>query len=332
MTLLFSSAFRSPISALMRLVAMVATCLWTLTACVAEDLPAYKAELVVEGWIEDEGYPVVLLTETVPVTSVSQSADDLEDRLLRWAVVRISDGTYTVTLTGRYDRGYFPPYIYTTSRMKGRAGRTYTLSVEVDERQATATTTIPARPQVSDWRIEALPDCDTLFTVKALINDPADDKNYYQLFARTGKEARQFLPSLMGSIDDDVMDGATWVSIYRGQKLGSGRYTPYFRPGDTLAVKVAQVDAEAFRFWDDYSQLLTEGNNILLAPQQNVRGNICGGLGCWYGLSAVTRYAICTRVPILFSPGQGEDAMDNGAEWAAEGQFPGRVYGAGHNN
>ena len=48
--------------------------------------------------------------------------------------------------------------------------------------------------------------------------------------------------------------------------------------------------------------------------QQNVRGNICGGLGCWYGLSAVTRYAICTRVPILFSPGQGADAMDNGAE------------------
>ena len=294
-----------------RLAGMAGLGLCALTACTDEDLPAYEPELVVEGWIEDGGYPVVLLTETAPVTSVPQKAEDLQEHLLRWAVVRVSDGTDTVTLTGRYDKGYFPPYVYTTSRIQGRAHRTYTLSVEVDNRRACATTTVPAQPRVSDWSITPLPDCDTLFAVKATVDDPPGEKNYYQLFARTGGKSRQFLPSLMGSIDDDIMEGPTQVSIYRGNKLGDGRYTPYFRRGDTIAVRVAQVDAEAFRFWDDYSQLLTEGNNILLAPQQNVRGNVTGALGCWYGLSAVTRYAVCTDTPVLF-PAPGEHDTEAG--------------------
>ena len=114
-----------------------------LTACETDMLSEGRSELVVEGWIGHGEFPVVMLTRTMPVSQHYQHPDSLAHYLLRWATVRISDGSDTVTLTGRYDEGYFPPYVYTTGRMRGRSGQTYTLTVDVDGFHATATTTVP---------------------------------------------------------------------------------------------------------------------------------------------------------------------------------------------
>ena len=96
--------------------------------------------LVVEGWIEDGGFPVVMLTRSLPVTTEYQSMDDLSDYMLRWARVTVSNGEDSVVLTGKYDRGYFPLFIYTTSRMRGEAGKEYTLTVEYRDYYATCRT------------------------------------------------------------------------------------------------------------------------------------------------------------------------------------------------
>ena len=68
-------------------------------------------EIVVEGWIEDGGFPVVIVTTSVPVSTDYKDWDTLMDHLVRWAKVSISDGEKEVILTGKMDTDYFPPYI-----------------------------------------------------------------------------------------------------------------------------------------------------------------------------------------------------------------------------
>ena len=81
----------------------------------------YPPQLVVEGWIDEGGFPVVILSETVPISDIYADVNTLNDRVIKWAKVSIDDGENEVILTGKNSPSYFPPYIYTTSRMRGVA-------------------------------------------------------------------------------------------------------------------------------------------------------------------------------------------------------------------
>ena len=88
-----------------------------LAAC-HQELHAPHEEIVVEGWIESGSAPVVLLTRTF-VVQLGDEVDGETSTVLPWGKVTVSDGTDEVILTGDYDERYFPPYIYSTSRMMG---------------------------------------------------------------------------------------------------------------------------------------------------------------------------------------------------------------------
>ena len=80
--------------------------------CSFPDMHGYRPEIVVEGWIEDGGYPVVIVTTTVPVTDEFKEWGSLNDHVVRWAKVTVSDGEREEVLTGKMDKDYFPPYVY----------------------------------------------------------------------------------------------------------------------------------------------------------------------------------------------------------------------------
>ena len=79
---------------------------------------------VIEGWIDSDGYPVVMFTASV---TSDEAAASLIDKMIVWGKVTISDGSRTVVMTGSLADGYFPPYRYYTFDMKGEPGRTYTV-------------------------------------------------------------------------------------------------------------------------------------------------------------------------------------------------------------
>ena len=198
-----------------------------------------------------------------------------------------------MVLTGKVDKGYFPPFIYTTSKMRGEGGKTYRLKVEYADYCATAVTSIPPRPAVEEFIVEPIADPDTLYRVRVLLNDPPEEKNYYQLFCRTGGRSRQFLAAWLGSVDDAILDGPAWLDISRGHKLGiTDQYTPYFYRGDTVAVKVSQITEDAYRFWDSYTKIVAEGNNLMWSSFKTLPSNITGGKGYWSGMGSVTDYFI----------------------------------------
>ena len=253
------------------------------------------SQIVVEGWIENGGFPVVILTRSLPVTTEYQEAESLSDYIVKWARVTVSNGTDSVVLTGKYDKGYFPPYIYTTTRIRGEAGKRYDLTVEYRDYHATATTTIPHAPDSCTYNVMRCSDSDTLYQIKGLFTDNPAEKNYYQFFTRVGTTSKQYQASYLGSIDDVVLSGETEVPVYRGHQLMTEKYKPYFALGDTVSVKFAQVDETTFHIWDSYTKTLSLSGNMFLSTFSDIESNIHGGYGYWCGYAAVTSHFIISE-------------------------------------
>lgn len=267
-----------------------------LSACDGDYMPVQDSHLVVEGWIEDNGYPTVIVTRSIPLFEHYVSADSLSSYIVRWAKVTVYCDGDSVVLTGKYDSGYYPPYIYTTSGMRGEAGKTYSLKVEYKDMTATAITTIPSRPDVQQFKLEKCQNSDTLYQAKVVFADNKSEKNYYQLFAKVGANNKQYLASYLGSLDDAILGDTTEIAIYRGHEvLSLMEYTPYFMPNDTLSVKLSHIDEVSYHFWDDYIKTLSNSKNPFMSPYKSIRSNIVNGSGYWCGMNSVKSYFIIPK-------------------------------------
>lgn len=268
--------------------------MFLLSACSSGDegVLYQDPKLVVEGWIEDGDFPVVMVTQNFPVNKRYQSIDSLDNYVVKWAKVTVDDGETSVVLTGKRDNRYFPPYIYTTTRLRGKTGRKYTLTVEYKDFLATAITTIPSKPKACKYEIEKCADSDTLFSLKAILTDNPSEHNYYQFFTRTGTDTRQFLASYLGTVDDQLWDGKSAIPVYRGHQLSNDDYTPYFSLQEEIAVKCAQVDSISYQIWDSYVKTLSLSENMLFSTASDMETNIVGGYGYWCGFGSLTDYLV----------------------------------------
>lgn len=262
-----------------------------LLSCSGDYLPEQNDELVVEGWIEDNGFPVVILTKNINISNKYQSLDSLSSCIVRWAKVTVSDGEKSVVLTGRYMKGYTPPYIYTTSHYRGEAGKTYQLTVEYGDFHATATTTIPKTQKIDELTVERCAQSDTLYQISLRYNDDEAEQNYYQIFTRVGgRDVRQYLAAYLGTIDNRVVKPKTKIPVYRGRDINTLDYTPYYTINDTVAVKFAHIDRTSYNFWYDYTRNLTTAGNMFFATAASLRSNIIGGTGYWCGMGSDIKY------------------------------------------
>ena len=262
-----------------------------LLSCSGDYLPEQNDELVVEGWIEDNGFPVVILTKNINISNKYQSLDSLSSCIVRWAKVTVSDGEKSVVLTGRYMKGYTPPYIYTTSHYRGEAGKTYQLTVEYGDFHATATTTIPNTQKIDELTVERCAQSDTLYQISLRYNDDEPEQNYYQIFTRVGgRDVRQYLAAYLGTIDNRVVKPKTKIPVYRGRDINTLDYTPYYTINDTVAVKFAHIDRTSYNFWYDYTRNLTTAGNMFFATAASLRSNIIGGTGYWCGMGSDIKY------------------------------------------
>lgn len=265
-----------------------------LAACSGDLFSPAPARLVVEGWIDADGVPVVMLTTTVPVSTDYQSLDSLGQYVVRWAKVTVSDGTDEVVLTGKTDNDYYPPYVYTTSRMHGRAGGTYRLTVDYEDFHATAVTTIPQPVEPEGFRATSALVSDTLFALTAFLRDDSTSTNYYKVFTRTGRAQGMWLSPLLSTFSDEVLARpVAEVPVYKSGLVGEKDFTPYFSRTDTVLVKFATIDAESYAFWNDYENASSFSGNFFLPTTTNLHFNVTGAIGYWCGYGAtVTRLRI----------------------------------------
>ena len=272
-------------------------CLSLLFTCIAcqEEYHDMREEIVVEGWIESGGNPIVQLTKSF-VVAMDGDTDPTKDEsiVLPWGKVTVSDGTNSVILTGDYDERYFPPYVYSSSRMKGVPGRTYTLKVEYGNRTVTAQTTIPMPDSLERLKVTPCEEVDSMYQITAYYEDDPSTKDYYLFLTRIFNKESRFYPSLLGVIDDERLTAHNQQIVQPGIHLltsEKNRYRPYFHETDSVQIKFAKIDETTYKIHKAYNEMLALSSNPIFASDVSMPTNIQGGLGYWCGYG-VTKYNV----------------------------------------
>lgn len=265
-----------------------------LLSCESDDTIQVPPQLVVEGWIDSDGFPVVILTTTAPIDEYKQSISSLEDYVVKWAKVTVSDGEQEIILTGKVDKDYFPSYIYTTGRMRGVAGKTYRLKVEYNDYYAEAEATIPQRVEVDSFKVERLGEGSKYYGLYAYFKDNPTEKNYYKYFVYTSLSPyKSFASARLGLINDEVIaDSIICAPVYRDHNVTEwDGYEQNYTCGETVRVKIAQIDSAGYDFWKSYEEVATLSRNPLFPSTSSLHSNVRGALGYWLGYGS-SKYTV----------------------------------------
>ena len=256
-------------------------------SCSQEETPV-KTSLVLEGWIDSGGHPMILLSETLPAGERLIRRDEVIGNIAKWARVSISDGDKEVLLTGTLDTRYFPPYVYTSEKMTGEPGKTYTVDVKYKDYHATARTTIPEPVPLDTIYSDRL--IDTLYRVVCGFTDPPEKGNYYKFFTMTEGEDSRYQPSVLAMASDEVFEGYTEVFLWSTQRLMKLLYKPDMVEGKTVHIKFCTMDKGTFNFWENYEVTLATNANAMYYFEADMSANVHGALGYFagYGVSEYT--------------------------------------------
>lgn len=267
-------------------------CLLLLFAGCQEEFQESCEEIVVEGWIESGGSPVVLLTKSF-VVELAKDVDEETSIVLPWGKVTVSDGTESVILTGDYDDRYFPPYIYSTSKMKGVPGRTYYLTVEYGNRILTAQTTIPEVDSLEAITVSTCDDGDGMYQITAYYDDNPVTKDYYLFLTRIYNDETRYYPAFLGLQEDGHLGLHNRQVVHPGihTLTDSVKYHPYYHADDSIQIKFAKIDETTYHIHKAYNEMVSLSSNPIFSSDLSMPTNIQGGLGFWCGY-AVTRYNV----------------------------------------
>ena len=262
-----------------------------LSSCVKDitlNIPASEEQIVVEGHIETGQPPYVILTKTTDYYSTFY-LDSLGNLFVHDAVVKVSDGTNTITLTEfSLDSLGTTVSAYVGLGMVGEVGKSYTLTVEAEGKTLTSVTSIPeVFPLDSIWyETGADPENDSLVRLICRYSDPVALGQYVRYFTKVN--SGEFEPGYNSVFEDVLINGTTFdFPLDRGvNRNDTPSFDNYglFHKGDTITVEWAAIDQPHFDFWRTLEFELGGQGSPFSSPTI-VQTNINGGQGIWGGYS-----------------------------------------------
>lgn len=262
--------------------------------------------LVVDASIENGMPPQVILTKSLNYFSSIDPAL-LLNSFVRNATVTISNGTLTHTLK-EYTIPVAPGinfYSYgidssnLSTAFNGQFNTTYTLHIKADGKEYDATTTIPVLAKKPDslwWKPAPFTTDTTKVIMMVKTTDPPGLGNYIRYFTR--RNNGPFLPGYNSVFDDQVIDNSTYQlevdpGVDRNNPVPND--SNYFRRGDTITMKLCNIDLNSYRFWSTWEFAYQSIGNPFSQPNK-VLGNISNGaLGAFYGYAAFYKTLIIPR-------------------------------------
>ena len=259
------------------------------------DREALEPAIVLEGWIENGEHPVALLHYSMVMGEEYDSVSQLlMDKLITLGKVTVSSSNESAIMIGGLDTAYLPPYKYTTPRLVGVEGATYTIDVEYDNKTITAQTTIPALAFFDSIRVQQSPITDSIIHVTGYVTDTdPNNENYYVLFYRYRGD-KQYQHCFLGLFSDHDADENRTISmpVYRNISNSTLKLSDdnkrgrYFKPWDKIDIKLTTVDSIGYRFWSEFSAISTTSTIAFMPVYTNIHTNIEGGKGYWIGYGA----------------------------------------------
>jgi hypothetical protein len=261
------------------------------------DLKNAPATLVVDGQIENGQPPVVVLSKSLDFFGKIDPVV-LSNSFVRNAEVTLSNGTLTHRLK-EYSNSPVPGitlYYYSidsanlATAFVGQFNKAYNLTIKAEGKEYTAKTTIPPLTKFPDslwWERAPLnPDTSKVVMIARGI-DPPGLGDYVRYFTR--KNRGLFLPGETSVFDDAVIDGSPYQLRV---DPGVDRNNPisyednYFRRGDTVTLKLCNIDKPSFTFWNTWEFAYQSIGNPFAQPNK-VIGNVSNGaLGAFCGYAA----------------------------------------------
>lgn len=264
---------------------------------VSFDLEEAPPKLVVEATIENGRAPVVVLTNSQNFFSVILP-ELLTKSFVTEAEVYISNGQLTHRLKeyaipagpGIFLRYYSNDDAQPATAFLGALKTAYTLRIVANGQEYTASTTIPDTTRRVDslwWKPVPNSENEQEIQVYVRATDRPGFGDYIRYF--TKRNQQPFYPPFTSVFDDFVIDGTTYeLSVEPGfnRNLEFDEDEYFFRRGDTIGLKLANVDKATYDFWRTMEYSYSSIGNPFATPVK-VMGNISNGaLGYFGGYAA----------------------------------------------
>lgn len=314
----------------MKKIALYTLFIFLLFSCTKEvkiDIPGYEERLVVDGQIEPNSPPFVLLSTTKDIYSPTDLSSYLSS-FVSGAVVTVSDGTNTVVLD-EICSDNLPPgseqfaadlfgvpaeelanyhiCAYTTfnAAIFGQVGRTYTLTIEYAGKVYNSTTKLesPVKFDRTFWKPEGKYTDYGYSWVQ--LSDPANEYNAYMWEVKrinldtAGNERDPLFTQTFNPVfDDEFINGTTFEFAYENpmsyrNKEMPEEYRGYYKKGDTVVIRFSRLDRSVYEFFEKKTIQINNGGSPFAVPS-NIPSNIKGGaLGVWAGFSPNYDTLIC---------------------------------------
>lgn len=258
-------------------------------SCTKPDI--VQPEIVLEGWIEDNGHPFVMIHNSYTASERYNSVQEvIENKTIFFGKVTISKDDYSDVMTGHLDTMYLPPYYYSSVEIKGKSGNSYQVKAEYDGQFVTATTTIPSRVEFDSISIEVIDE--ERVKLMGYLQDVDSADNYYVLFYRYRGD-KQYVNCFLGVVSDKEADqeGFIKIPIYNNISVNNlkenvQKPSRFFALNDTLDIKLSAVDKTSYEIWMDISSLSTTSSIAFMPVYKNIKTNIVGGKGYWCGYAS----------------------------------------------
>ncbi|MDR0368733.1 MAG: DUF4249 domain-containing protein [Bacteroidales bacterium] len=272
-------------------------------------LPHSENVKVIEGWIENNQYPTVVVSNslsyysTIDINAILSSVDTT-------AIVRVSDDMgNTEQLQRAHSLEHVfgvlgilqqKPLLYVGKQIKGVPGHTYTLYVESAGKIYTAQTNIPTHTvQVDSFVLKKPFDVDTAGILRIYFHDPAETYDCYRFFLKLKDIDVTYSQILTGTFDDLTFNGLTGsYEMLRSpisnismpnmtQQQREDYYRSTFRRGDIIFVKSTLTDKATQEYWFPLQTDMSMGMTPFLTPgtyTTNIEGENVTGI--WSGYHA----------------------------------------------
>lgn len=262
-----------------------------LASCSAPVSKPVEPDIVVDGWIASGQAPVVKVTTGIIPSAEYQDIEGLSDHIMKWAKVTVSDGENSVVLFGKPDDRYFPPYIYTTGRITGEPGKTYTLIIEYERKIVSATTTIPEAGSLVSLR--PVKDANGKYALVAGFSIKPEEKKYYRIQTLVEGVDTEFRSSFPVTLSSDELRENAEVTIQRASTVYDITHGNRFSEGDVVHVRLCTMDENSWLFWNGIDSVIMQSLPIFVSSR-NLVSNVRDGLGIWAGYG-ITDYTITIR-------------------------------------
>jgi hypothetical protein len=267
-------------------------------------LDASQSRLVVDATIENGRPPMVFLSKSLDYFSKIDPAV-LSSSFVRNAKVRITDGTTEVLL--REDSIKISTgnkiYFYTTAgpslSFLGKLKSSYSMVIEAEGKVYSATTTIPETTRKIDslwWEKVPLAKDSNRVNVMIRAKDKPGLGDYIRFFTKLGQQP--FFPGFNSVFDDQIIDGLQYtVPVDKGfdKNTQFSDSTSYFKRGDTVMIKLCNIDKQTYDFWRTSEFNFQSVGNPFSSPIRilsNINNDALGyfgGYGCQYRTIIIPR-------------------------------------------